>query len=53
MSAVSKKTQSKRNTTNTTAADEATYFWEIPNNVRSLFVDFRENVEDKWLHVKI
>lgn len=29
------------------------YFREVADNVRSLFVDFSEDVEDKGLHVKI
>lgn len=29
------------------------YFGEVADDVRSLFVDFGEDVEDKRLHVKI
>lgn len=29
------------------------YFGEVADNVRSLFVDFSEDVEDKGLNVKI
>lgn len=29
------------------------YFGEVPNNVRSMLVDFSEDVEDKRLDVKV
>jgi len=32
---------------------DGTYFGEVADDVRSLFVDLRENVKDERLHVKI
>lgn len=29
------------------------YFGEVTNDVRAMFVDFSEDVEDKGLHVKV
>lgn len=33
--------------------EERPYFGEVADDVRSMFVDFSEDVEDKGLHVEI
>lgn len=35
------------------AHGDRSYFGEVTNNVRSMFVDFSEDVEDKGLDVKV